>query len=65
MDRLSEDEIDELQDKLDYVLEHCRGDFATFMESLAEQLDAKGWLSPKQIACLDNAYERQLEWSGE
>jgi hypothetical protein len=65
MDRLSDDEIDELQDKIDYVLDHCRGDFGTFIESLDAQLEERGWLSEKQIASLDKAYDRQKEWSGE
>jgi hypothetical protein len=60
--RLDDDEIDELQEKIDYVLEHCRGDFSSFIESLDAQLEERGWLSERQIACLERAYERQVAW---
>lgn len=63
MDRLDEDEIDDLQEKIDYVLEHCRSDFSEFIESLDAQLAERGWLSEKQIGALERAYERQLEWN--
>ncbi len=52
---------DDLAASFDLALRNATGTFRQTLESIREQYEARGWISPKQRAMVENAAERVVD----